>query len=65
MTGTPPLATPRPASTNPATGPLFRLAAERLHSQLDWLDRWHTFSFGSHFDPAGADQRHRLAVGAG
>jgi len=52
MTGTPPLATPRPASPGPATGPLFRPAAERFHSQLDWLDSWHTFSFGSHFDSA-------------
>jgi redox-sensitive bicupin YhaK (pirin superfamily) len=31
---------------------LFRPAAERFHSQFDWLDSWHTFSFGSHHDPA-------------
>jgi redox-sensitive bicupin YhaK (pirin superfamily) len=31
---------------------VFRPAAERFHSQLDWLDSWHSFSFGSHFDPA-------------
>ena len=31
---------------------LFRPAAERFHSQLDWLDSWHTFSFSSHYDPA-------------
>lgn len=52
MTATPRPATSSPSSAPPATGPLFRPAAERLHSQLDWLDSWHTFSFGSHFDPA-------------
>jgi quercetin 2,3-dioxygenase len=31
---------------------LFRPAAERFHSQFDWLDSWHTFSFASHYDPA-------------
>ena len=31
---------------------MFRPAAERFHSQLDWLDSWHSFSFSSHFDPA-------------
>ena len=34
------------------TGLVFRPAAERFHSQLDWLDSWHSFSFSSHFDPA-------------
>ena len=29
-----------------------RPAAERFHSQLDWLDSWHSFSFGGHHDPA-------------
>jgi redox-sensitive bicupin YhaK (pirin superfamily) len=37
---------PSPAS------PLFRPAAERFHSQLDWLDSWHSFSFAGHHDPA-------------
>ena len=32
--------------------PLFRPAAERFHSQLDWLDSWHSFSFAEHHDPA-------------
>jgi redox-sensitive bicupin YhaK (pirin superfamily) len=35
-----------------ASGLVFRPAGERFHSQLDWLDSWHTFSFSSHFDPA-------------
>jgi redox-sensitive bicupin YhaK (pirin superfamily) len=29
-----------------------RPAASRFHTQLDWLDSWHSFSFGSHHDPA-------------
>ena len=36
--------------TDPA--PLRRPAAERFHSQLDWLDSWHSFSFAGHHDPA-------------
>ncbi len=40
------------ASPSPAGGRVFRPAAERFHSQLDWLDSWHTFSFSSHYDPA-------------
>ena len=32
-------------------GPLLRLAADRFHSQRGWLDSWHSFSFGGHFDP--------------
>ncbi len=45
-------------TTSQAPGPsaaptlLFRPAAERFHSQLDWLDSWHSFSFSSHYDPA-------------
>jgi redox-sensitive bicupin YhaK (pirin superfamily) len=42
-----------PAIDTPADwAPLFRPAAERFHSQLDWLDSWHSFSFSSHVDPA-------------
>ena len=26
-------------------------AGERFHSELDWLDSWHSFSFGTHYDP--------------
>ncbi|NBW61961.1 MAG: pirin family protein [Synechococcaceae bacterium WB4_1_0192] len=36
----------------PPTGLVFRPAAARFHSQFDWLDSWHTFSFASHHDPA-------------
>ncbi|MFM7465337.1 MAG: pirin family protein [Cyanobium sp.] len=42
-------------TTTPATTQarlVFRPAAERFHSQLDWLDSWHTFSFANHVDPA-------------
>jgi quercetin 2,3-dioxygenase len=28
-----------------------RPAASRFHTQLDWLDSWHSFSFGPHRDP--------------
>jgi quercetin 2,3-dioxygenase len=39
-------------STTSASGLVFRPAAERFHSRLDWLDSWHTFSFSNHYDPA-------------
>jgi redox-sensitive bicupin YhaK (pirin superfamily) len=29
-----------------------RPASSRLHTVLGWLDSWHCFSFGSHYDPA-------------
>ncbi len=45
-----------PASATPGfaggNGLLLRPAAERFHSQHDWLDSWHSFSFASHHDPA-------------
>jgi redox-sensitive bicupin YhaK (pirin superfamily) len=28
-----------------------RRAADRFHTNIDWLDSWHTFSFGDHYDP--------------
>ena len=49
MTATTPASTPASATTS---GLVFRPAAERFHSQLDWLDSWHSFSFSSHYDPA-------------
>lgn len=27
-------------------------AADRFHTRVGWLDSWHTFSFGEHYDPA-------------
>jgi redox-sensitive bicupin YhaK (pirin superfamily) len=32
----------------------------RFHTQLDWLDSWHSFSFGSHNDPQ--NQQHGLLL---
>ena len=29
-----------------------RRAGERFHTAIDWLDSWHSFSFGPHHDPA-------------
>jgi redox-sensitive bicupin YhaK (pirin superfamily) len=34
-----------------------RRAAERGHTQIDWLDSWHTFSFGEYYDPKHVDFR--------
>jgi len=35
-----------------------RPAAERFHTQIDWLDSWHSFSFGEFYDPR--DTHHGL-----
>ena len=29
-----------------------RKAVDRFHTRIDWLDSWHTFSFGDHYDAA-------------
>jgi redox-sensitive bicupin YhaK (pirin superfamily) len=29
-----------------------RKANERFHTEIDWLDSWHSFSFSGHYDPA-------------
>ncbi|MEO5955419.1 MAG: pirin family protein [Nitrospiraceae bacterium] len=29
-----------------------RRAQERFHTQISWLDSWHSFSFSNHYDPA-------------
>ena len=34
-----------------------RRAAERGHTRIDWLDSWHTFSFGEYYDPKHVDFR--------
>lgn len=34
-----------------------RKAGDRGHVQFDWLDTWHTFSFGHYYDPAHAGFR--------
>jgi redox-sensitive bicupin YhaK (pirin superfamily) len=31
-----------------------RPAHTRFHTELDWLDSWHSFSFGTHHDPANS-----------
>ncbi len=31
-----------------------RKAGDRFHTNIDWLDSWHTFSFGEHYDPQRA-----------
>ena len=28
-----------------------RRAGDRFHTAIDWLDSWHSFSFGGHYDP--------------
>jgi redox-sensitive bicupin YhaK (pirin superfamily) len=28
-----------------------RRANERMHTEIGWLDSWHSFSFGNHYDP--------------
>ncbi len=28
-----------------------RRAHERFHTEIDWLDSWHSFSFSEHYDP--------------
>ncbi len=33
------------------TGIDIRRADDRFHTKLDWLDSWHSFSFGPHHDP--------------
>lgn len=42
MTATPPDATPQIE---------VRHAGGRFHTTIDWLDSWHSFSFGGHYDP--------------
>ncbi|MCC7539488.1 MAG: pirin family protein [Deltaproteobacteria bacterium] len=39
-----------------------RRAADRFHTQIDWLDSRHTFSFGEHYDPRHAGFRALLVI---
>jgi redox-sensitive bicupin YhaK (pirin superfamily) len=41
-------------SSQPKLAPAvdLRRAGERKHTALGWLDSWHSFSFGRHYDPA-------------
>jgi len=36
--------------------------ADRFHTRLDWLDSWHSFSFGHHYDPANTHHGLLLVV---
>lgn len=38
-------------TTSPRSVVRFRPAGERFHTQLPWLNSWHSFSFSSHHDP--------------
>jgi len=38
-------------TTSSGSQRVLRRASERFHSQLEWLDSWHTFSFAGHHDP--------------
>jgi redox-sensitive bicupin YhaK (pirin superfamily) len=29
-----------------------RKAGDRFHTEIDWLESWHSFSFSNHYDPA-------------
>jgi len=40
-----------PASETATPGVAIRRAGERAHTAIDWLDSWHSFSFGRHYDP--------------
>jgi quercetin 2,3-dioxygenase len=49
-----------------------RPADSRFHTRIDWLDSWHSFSFGHHHDPANVhhglllvSNDDRVAPGAG
>lgn len=37
--------------TNTDSKVSIRRAKDRFHTQVDWLDSWHSFSFGSHYSP--------------
>jgi redox-sensitive bicupin YhaK (pirin superfamily) len=37
-------------------------AQDRFHTRLDWLDSWHSFSFGGHFDRTNTHHGQLLVV---
>jgi redox-sensitive bicupin YhaK (pirin superfamily) len=37
-----------------------RRSADRFHTSFDWLESWHSFSFGAHYDPT--EQGHGLLL---
>lgn len=37
-----------------------RRSGTRFHTELDWLESWHSFSFGSHYEPQ--NQQHGLLL---
>ena len=37
-------------------------APDRFHTRIDWLDSWHSFSFGHHYDPANTHHGLLLVV---
>lgn len=41
-----------PADADADTTVDVRRAGDRFHTALGWLDSWHSFSFGGHYDPA-------------
>jgi len=45
---------PTPQTSTPQL--VLRRAHERIHTQLEWLNSWHSFSFGHHYDPEGMVQ---------
>jgi quercetin 2,3-dioxygenase len=49
MSDTAPAGSATPAPTPEPTVDV-RPAADRFHTKLDWLDSWHSFSFGGHYD---------------
>src|SRR5262245_9346240 len=37
-------------------------AQDRFHTQIDWLDSWHSFSFAGHYDRHNAQRGQLLVV---
>lgn len=39
-------------TTQTTSNVIVHRAKDRFHTQIDWLDSWHSFSFGHHHDPS-------------